>query len=254
VQAFLREEEWIVKKLLVLLGMMALAWPSLADVQIDPSVSAPPPRQLGGDNTRGFLAYDNTGSSVFTSGIRPPRALDDGSFTPGPAAGGNVTADAVQAGFSVSAGVNYDFDMVVKFWDTITPANSPVNTGLLGSFQVTYTNMAPGAWVTGLIDITGIGGIYFPDDNWGCELLFYDKGTQTLSTRATMLFYGGGVTTGSSADVYWRDVDGNGQYDTAESRNFSGAPNLANFYLQLDVPEPASLLLALVGLTLLRRR
>jgi hypothetical protein len=234
----------VVTSVLVLLAVAATA--TTVDI---PGHAVP---LSSGVASRDFLAYDNSGSSVFRSNVNPPRALDDGSFNPGPAAGGNVVVTGVQAAFFAIGTAPASFDFQLNFYDTVDPNADPVNSSPLGGIRFAFTNIAPGAYTTGQVSIPG--GLLFPDDNWAVDALFLLPGTDTLATGlATVAFFGGGVNTGSSADLYWRDADGNGQYDPTDARNFGGAPNLANFYLQLNVPEPASLLLLLSTLICRRR-
>ncbi|MEK6703909.1 MAG: PEP-CTERM sorting domain-containing protein [Planctomycetota bacterium] len=206
----------------------------------------------GGVGARNVIAYDNRAGGLFTSGIRPAFVMDDVSFTPGPAAGGGQFLTGINFGFSVNGPAS--FDAQIYFFDTLTGAASPVNTGLFGAFSVGFGSVANGSYQSGLIDITSLS-IFAPDDNLGVVFRFVQAGTNTLATNVTSLFAGGGATVGSSQDVYWRDADGNGQFDSGDARFFNGAPNLANVYMQLEVPAPASLaLLGLGGIVAGRRR
>lgn len=192
------------------------------------------------------LVYDNIGAPTFSGTVMPRRALDDGSFTPGPGAGGGLLVTQCNVGFVVTGTGNATFDLEVTFYDTVNPAVTPVNSLPLGGFVLAIANIAPGGYQTGLVDLSGLpgGGIMLPDDNWGVEYRYLQPGSPTvLSTRATPLFAGnvavGGPTVGASADVYWRDANNDGIYQGAnagagnEARFFGGPPNLANFFLQL---------------------
>lgn len=221
----------------------------------DPIQLSASPTPLGGNGgTAGStLIYDNTAGSIFSSGVQPRRALDDVSFNPGPAAGGAVNVDGINIGFVVTT-ANTAFDIRFVLYDDLDGTASPVNTN---PYSPSYTfsmpnTLAAGAYVTGMVSLGT--PIAVDDDALAIDILFLQPGTENLSTAATHLFAGGGVLVGSSADVYWRDANGNSQYDSSDARNFGGGANLANFYLQMT-PEPASAaLLALGALVVARRR
>lgn len=249
------------RRLLVGIGALAFAGLAQADTVNMADAPAYAPFTLVGDEDAGLvnkrttiIVYDNIAGSLFSSGASPRRALDDGSFTPGPGAGGGILINSVNFGFVV--GTSTAFDILVTYYDHLNTAASPVNSGPLPpSLRIAIPALPAGAYQTGLIDLTGIGGIAMPDDNWAVDIHFVVPGGTTLSTAATHLFAGGPVTVGSSADVYWRDADGNGQYDSSDARTFGGGSFLANFYHQMGmVPAPASLAFVGFGLLCAARR
>ncbi len=231
------------------MSLCALAWAGETDpIRLE---SAPTP--LGGGTAGGTLIYDNSAGNLFSSSLQPRRALDDVSFNPGPGAGISNDVDGINLGFVVNV-ANTAFDIRVVLYDDLDGNASPVNTNPYSpSVTIAISDtLATGAYTTGMVTLGT--PITVDDDVLAVDVLFLEPGTETLSTAATPLFAGGGVLVGSSADVYWRDADGNGQYDSTDARFFNGAPFLANFYLQMT-PEPASLLLLVVGgLALARRR
>jgi hypothetical protein len=223
-----------------------------------PESHAMPIRLEGFKSRDGALAYSNVpppdDGDLFRSSFNPWHALDDNTFSGGPAEGGDVTVIGAEFGFFVIGEGVASFDVFVRFFDTLDPESDPVNSDLLGAFRVTISDVEPGAYLTGLIDLKSFGGIYFPDNDFATNVFFFEPGTNEPSDRATPAFYGEGVAVGTSEDVYWRDVDGNNQYDSNEARFFGGYPNLANFAMQLTIPEPSAALALLAGACLLRRR
>lgn len=180
------------------------------------------------------LAYQNNVSPYFSSGAQPRRALDDISFTPGPASGGPVDVDGINIGFVITGtGAAGAFDIEFTIYDNLDGTATPVNSGPLSpTYRISISaGLTPGGWITGLVTLST--PITVPDDGGAIDVLFFEPGSGTPFTRATHLFAGGGVLIGSSQDVYWRDANGNGQYDPSDARFFNGPPNLANFYLEL---------------------
>ncbi len=180
------------------------------------------------------LVYQNNVSPYFRSGLNPVRALDDISFTPGPGSGGPVDVDSINVGFVIlGTDPAPAFDVEFTIYDTLSPSSTPVNSDPLPpTYRIgVAAGLTPGAWLTGTVTLPT--PITVPDDGGAIDVLFFEAGSGTPFSLATHLFAGGGVTIGSSGDVYWRDVNGNGEYSSDESRFFGGPPNLANFYLEL---------------------
>ncbi|MBL8762710.1 MAG: hypothetical protein JNM07_00385 [Phycisphaerae bacterium] len=241
----------------LVLAAPALASPEPADViAADQIRSATPvtinglPYQAGSGTRADVLVFDNTDltRSVFSSGAQPNRAIDDGSFAGGPVsnpgAGLSPTVDKMRVSFRVlpAAGTT-GFDMVVQFFDTLTPNASPVNTDFIAGFRVGYGAVAQGAYYTDLDLGANAITIPFGDDDWACEVLFLQPGTDTLMAtgQITVLFQGSGDNTrmvpaaGASEDVYWRDSNNNGTYDDpTDARTFTGDFNEAIFFINMS--------------------
>ena len=209
------------------------------------------------------IVYENINSPFFNSAIQPRRALDDGFFYQNP---GDfslpIVVDQAAFGFQVTGTDPASLDVRLTFYGGMNPSADPVNSNPLGSFVVPFTNVAPGAIMTSLMPLPS--AILFPGNSWGVEFEFLEPGTNTLSTRGTVLFAGSdpnGPTVGWSEDTYWRDGNLDEVYSPTEARWFGDGSNRANFYLQLNgrtvdpIPEPATLALLGFGvLPLIRRR
>ena len=87
--------------------------------------------------------------------------------------------------------------------------------------------------------VPGTSAIALDDPSIGYQLDFRDDASGAFA-YATPFFYGQGVQTGSSTDVYRRDADANGRFDAGDARQFGGAPTLANFYAHLGADPPVS--------------
>jgi hypothetical protein len=208
----------------------------------------------------GSLVYNSTQGNLFSGGVNPPAALDDGFFVPGT---GPTLVNGVNFGYRTVNTDTNPITAIVSFFNTLTGNSSPVNTGLLGGFAINLGRPANGLYQSGMIDLSALpgGGIVFPDDNWAVSIVFIRTGTNILSTNATPLFAGGPPALGANVDVYWRDANNNGMFDDpGDARFFGGPPNLSQFYLQLAaVPEPGSVAMLVGFLTagagaLIRRR
>lgn len=215
------------------------------------------------------IIYDNSQGNLFTASAAPRYAMDDIHLS----ADEYFEIDKIRVGFAVAgSGGAADFDILVRYWDEVdffpmaTPSGLPINRGFLGSAIIPIRGVDNGFYSTGWVDIPNI--ITF-DGKIGAEVSFWNPGTAVLhgnakltaqemanfSRRATHLFAGGPVEIGNSEDVYWRDVDGNGQFDPSDQRNFGGYPNLANFYHGIQaVPEPSTLAVTLLGVIATLRR
>lgn len=190
-----------------------------------------------GGTASGVVYYDNTATpygTVFSAAAKPHYALDDIRLTPGPGAGQrNVYTDTHTLGWT-NPQSPLNSDLRVRFWDNVVygPAD-PVNSALFAEYVLEIRDWPPGTWAV-TVDVGPVGGVTFPDDFVGFELRFNKPGSQEeLSDDATVIFpkTDSGPVVGSSADVYWRDADGNGRYNSPpDDRSFDGPPFLANFY------------------------
>lgn len=187
--------------------------------------------------------YQNENTTGFTSTATPRNpVLDDvnlagGLMTP-PAMISSVEFPFVPESGGIPSGATMRVE--VRFWDTLSTAVSPVNSGFLGggSFLVNGP-VASGFFYT----LIGILSPPYPaptDPSIAVQLDYRDNTTNALQ-YATVLFSNpagtGAPQVGSSANLYYRDANSNGQFDSSDSRSFT-APNLANFYLHLGAEYP----------------
>lgn len=202
------------------------------------------------------LVYSNIAGGTFTSGASPrTNMLDDFTL----AAGQENKVTGFNFGFSNTA---TSFDVLVQFWDTVdfgAASGAAVVTGNVGGFILQYRDLAAGTYTSGMISLTGLpgGGITLNDRDGAVQVAFLNPGTNTLlaNNGGTMLFAGGGVSTGASQDVYWRDTQPDGNFTGEEARFFSGPPNLANFYMEIEaVPEPGTMIALGLGLAAVAAR
>ncbi len=213
--------------------------------------------------------YLNTAAGYFSTGSAPRTlTLDDGNFTGidaahSPGGGGNIDILNADIGFVCTAlpAGGTGFAMACQFYDTIDGTH-PTNVaqGFLAGFILNFNQPgATGAYATGLLDLTGLfpTGIHFPDDDWAYSITMMTTGGDpsgypgNAEVGCTALFAGGspnpegfeGALIGFSDDIYARDTQPNGAFtggvanggvDPNEFRFFGGAPNYANFYLNLQ--------------------
>jgi hypothetical protein len=200
-------------------------------------------RSGGSTRTNPTTLYDNLPDEAFngfSSGPQPRRALDDFNFPASLSTGALITE--FSWGFVANTQAN-DVDAVVVFYNTLTPANSPVNTDPVGAFRVTLHDPT-GIWTAGahrvVVNLSTLpgGGIDFPDGGGAVDIIYIQTGSTypppVLDTHLTAFFKGDAdPAVGTSDDVYWRDADANGQYDTGDARTFTGDGNFANFAMKM---------------------
>jgi len=236
--------------------------------------------------------WDNipqAGDGITTTTSSPRTSGADDMFWDGTTHATLVTG--MRLGYTVASGGPSAFDVRVRMWDDIdysASTGTPQFQNLKGDFRVSFTGQSAGAFLSGLINLTGLpgGGVLVTDNpaNDGDEVMdvfmqmdFLQPGTNTsvASNGVSFIFRGGasdpnaGYTFDSpilggpgngTGDFYWRDANGNQVITGDEARSFA-APTRANWvtYLEgMDVvaPEPATAGLlgaGLLGLALRRR-
>lgn len=188
--------------------------------------------------------YRNEATTGFSSTALPRTVLDDvvlGGTLPTPPA----KIDSVEFGFVVDpSGIPGGVTMRVelRFWNTLNTAGSPVNSDFLGGASLLIPGPL-GVDTGGAFAATAILGptmtITPTDPSIAVQIDFRDDSTSTLA-HATVLFVNGsgsGPQTGGSQNVYWRDANGNGQFDPSDARSAS-PPGQANFYLHVGAEPP----------------
>ena len=127
----------------------------------------------------------------------------------------------------------------IRFWETIERAATPVNSGYLGGGAW----LIPGPLPHNVFTFTAVlppGSHIAPSDpDIAIQIDYRDNATNGLA-YGTVVFSNGngtGPQVGTSQNLYFRDVDGNGIFDPTDARQLA-APNLANFWLVLGGEYP----------------
>lgn len=202
----------------------------------------------GGFDGRGFNeVYNNMPQGgFFTTGASPRTSIGD-DFQTGIS---NLEVCAVNVIFGNQGTVASDVLIRVSIYDTISSAGDW--SGLAGQATYRFNALAPGFYFSGDLAVSAT----LADGEGGAQFEFFDTAGNRLSSGWTVGFNGAGVTLGTSADVYWRDVNNDGTLVASEARTFGGGANLANVAMSIKaVPAPGALaLLGLGGLVAGRRR
>ncbi len=184
------------------------------------------------DVQTGATVYLNESNSVFRSPANPNFVFESLTLAP------NGSPLAVRE-FETAFVVNVATALVlrVRFWDQFNASLTPVNSGQLGTTQLYdfgATPFAQGAYSTGHVLVTPRIDLIDPDVGIELEYLDRTNGLPVTGGAVTVAFAGSGVSIGSSPDQYFRDANGNGQFDPTDARSFAGPPKLANFYLHIN--------------------
>ncbi len=204
----------------------------------------------------GYQNMPGTGETVFSPGPVPRRAMDDLAMVCGPAEiqTGTFSVNSLQFSVATNSALTapVDFDAVLIFFNdlnTSSAAPSPINTNEIGRVRVAFTQVpppvAPAATRIFIVNpVTLTTPIVFTDNDIAIDIQLVNPGgvvppggvgTVVTSSAVTVGLFGlRSPTAGDSTDTYWRDVNGDGDYDANEARTFTGPNNLANFILKLD--------------------
>ena len=182
--------------------------------------------------------YTNNSGAYFSSTAVPRASLDGITMDSG---GSPVDMHSVVISFVTEATfpIGGSCDVRVLFFEDCDETNllTPINANVLGDFTASFVGLDPGFIYSSFpIDLNLVFGqpVTVADGHMGLEFRVIDPATQLPHTTCTIGFAGGPIILGSSVDLYWRDANLNGVYDPSDARFFGGAPNLANFYFEVD--------------------
>ena len=212
-----------------------------------------PIQPVAGDG--GVVVYENgtlATTGFFGTGSLPRQhVMDQVNFTPGPGAGSAVLITSMIVNLGTDEVVllpNQNVELEVRLWNTVTPANTPVNTneaggGIRFEFEPPMGGWAINtAYISEDIDISMLpgGGLPTTSADLGVEFSYFLPGGQAplgynLDFSVTMWSAppSTGPTVGASDPaLYWRDANGDGVIGSDEARTFGTAAD-ANFVLSL---------------------
>lgn len=176
----------------------------------------------------GSTIYQNETEPQFHSNLWPNSVLEEITVVTNTSP---LEIDSIELAFEVQTAV--PVKIVVRLWNVVNPAATPVNSGLLGTETIDLgaTPYLPGLYIVG--ETLAIP-IILSDNDIGVQIDFFNSVTGVpLAGEASVVFAGGGPSVGSSPDRYFRDANSNGQFDPGDTRTFAGNPGLANFMLHL---------------------
>lgn len=205
---------------------------------MQPRVDSSGGSQFGfaGANTTVYRNDNGHGTYFFTPEM--PSALDDLLLT----SAGN---GAIWKELTIGMDINYPTLFLIRWigWNNFTPQGPGVSafSNELFDFGGGYIPGAPGQYKVTFdlsnapLASTPNGRVYFAQQ----FREFNVTGTgQFLDGQVSPVFSGGGVTIGSSEDIFYYDYDGGGPdgiYAENEVDFFDGPPNHANFLLDIVV-------------------
>lgn len=183
----------------------------------------------------GATVYLNDAGAIFRTPLSPATVMEDLSIALN---GGALEIRSIELAYVVTTPVALRID--VKLWDQLDPLATPVNAGLLGATSYDFGPIAHpvGTYILGPVPLAT--PVSPSDPTVAIQLDYRDRNSgELLVGEVTVGFSGSGVSVGSSPDRYYRDTNGNGQFDPDDARSFNGSENLANFYLHLrGTPNP----------------
>jgi len=229
-----------------------------AEVDI-PEVGVVPLDGGGGNVTRGStIIYDTlTGvAGISTTGGLPRNRMADGGTTLAPGAGQTWEVDTIEIAMFVATAGTWNVTFDVHVWDGWNPAgyggagtNVFQNQLDMSTFGLAPFNTTGAAAFLITLDYTGIPlQLSSPTDvDFGLEVQWRNNGAATDNLASGIRDVVPLV--GTSTNLFYRDSDSDGVIETTDGRTITGWTN-ANLIARITghaVPEPASVLLLVVG-------
>jgi hypothetical protein len=204
------------------------------------------PLQASPIDDSGTIYNNSTGPYYVLNAVSPDwrgTILEDFSFTPGPASGGGALITTMYIAINIVTAPAGGFDLAFDFYDTLNPANTPVNT-VPNANNEFYFHIGTGAggWAFTL-PVAGLpgGGVAIPDDTAnGVAVFAHQTGTTTIQPNIGFFYAMGaaapgvGPTVGGSTAGTWSDQNLDGTFASTEALVLTGFTSSSNLYLKFD--------------------
>lgn len=238
---------------------MAFAGAAMAQdvaVPVTRQIQRVPSENMGGATviaTRTNQAiYSNVDGNYLTNGALPRMAMDNTALdiTLTGAVTYPLNINGANVGFDMP--IATDFDLEVTVWSTWSNSASgvPMHSDEQGGYILQVRGLAAGTYETGMVDLSGIGGIDVNDGGLFVRIRFLmpDSQTDLVPSGNVQMLYANSMdpatfsTTkvGWSNSNHWRDANGDGILDNVNdaARQFAW-PNSTDLYIQLQADVPA---------------
>jgi len=227
------------KKILILLAVVAIAAPTMADLSRSVAASPAPAPGTAALDARSTWVYDHTATNGYF------QAFDTGDFWKGELCITAATGPWTMDGFSYATygPTGTDYDVTVSFFDD--DGYLPYSGNFVGSFSYSVVG---GGLSQQIISLAGPEQLSFASPSvwfvYECSIGAGPLHVDQPGAAGTDYYANG-----------WIDAHDDGYGGTAYSWSWYGGTPNADLYAAMSTPEPTTLLLlSLGGLALLRRR